>query len=140
MEYSPRGEKKFAPFSLFVFWGVHFNAFVVLQHGMNAVSVCITEIQRLRCILFTFSIMSQNFYWSKKWYEFIVNKNTTRCNSMQIFIYCIVTLHVSGVTAPIIRNRPRWREVAVPILRPVPEAAVTVFSTPDDRCCDTRNM
>ena len=30
-------------------------------------------------------------------------------------------------------NRPR-REVAVP------EAAVTVFSTPDDGCCDTRNM
>ena len=22
----------------------------------------------------------------------------------------------------------------------VPEAAVTVFSTPDDGCCDTRNM
>ena len=35
---------------------------------------------------------------------------------------------------------PRWREVAVPILWPVPEAAVTVFSTPDDGCCDTRNM
>jgi len=30
--------------------------------------------------------------------------------------------------------RPRWREVSVP------EAAVTVFSTPDDGCCDTRNM
>ena len=30
--------------------------------------------------------------------------------------------------------RPRWREIAVP------EAAVTVFSTPDDGCCDTRNM
>jgi len=30
--------------------------------------------------------------------------------------------------------RPRWREVAVP------EAAVTIFSTPDDGCCDTRNM
>ena len=29
--------------------------------------------------------------------------------------------------------RPHWREVAVP------EAAVTVFSTPDDGCCDTRN-
>jgi len=28
-----------------------------------------------------------------------VNKNPTRCNSMQIFIYCKVTLHVSGVTA-----------------------------------------
>ena len=35
---------------------------------------------------------------------------------------------------------PCWREVAVPILRTVPEAAVTVFSTPDDGCCDTRNM
>jgi len=30
--------------------------------------------------------------------------------------------------------RPRWREVAVL------KAAVTVFSTPDDGCCDTRNM
>jgi len=29
---------------------------------------------------------------------------------------------------------PRWKEVAVP------EAAVTVSSTPDDGCCDTRNM
>jgi len=36
--------------------------------------------------------------------------------------------------------RPRWREVAVPVLWPVPEAAVTVFSTADDGCCDTRNM
>ena len=41
--------------------------------------------------------------------------------------YCKITLHVSGVTAPIIRSA-------------VPEAAVTVFSTPDDGCCDTRNM
>ena len=32
-----------------------------------------------------------------------VNKNPTRCNSMQIFIHCKVTVHVSGVTAPIIR-------------------------------------
>ena len=36
--------------------------------------------------------------------------------------------------------KPRWREVAVPVLWPVPEAAVTVFSTPDDGCCDTRSM
>ena len=35
---------------------------------------------------------------------------------------------------------PCWREVSVPILWPVPEAAVTVFSTPDDGCCETRNM
>jgi len=26
------------------------------------------------------------------------------------------------------------------VLWPVPEVAVTVFSTPDDGCCDTRNM
>ena len=62
-----------------------------------------------------------------------VNKNPTRSNSMQIFIYCNVTLHVSGVTAPsTVACRPRWREVAVPVLWPVPEAAVTVYSTPDD--------
>jgi len=36
--------------------------------------------------------------------------------------------------------RPRWREVAVSVLWPVPEGAVTVYSTPDDGCCDTRNM
>jgi len=36
--------------------------------------------------------------------EVNVNKNPTTCNSMQIFIYCKVTLHVSGVTAPIIRS------------------------------------
>ena len=35
---------------------------------------------------------------------------------------------------------PRWSEVAVPVLWPVPEAALTVFSIPDDGCCDTRNM
>jgi len=36
--------------------------------------------------------------------------------------------------------RPRWKEVAVPTLSPIPEVAVTVFSAPDDGCCDTRNM
>ena len=36
--------------------------------------------------------------------QFNVNKNPTRCNSMQIFIQCKVTLHVLGVTAPIIRS------------------------------------
>jgi len=42
-----------------------------------------------------------------------------------------------GTAVPIC---PHWREVAVPILWPVPEAAVTVFSTPDDGFGDTRNM
>jgi len=36
--------------------------------------------------------------------SFSVNKNPTRCSSMQIFIYCKATLHVLGVTAPIIRS------------------------------------
>ena len=105
---------------------------------------------------------------------FNVNKNPTRCKSMHIFIYCKVALHVSGVTAPIIRStkncnrasgtghntgtatslqrgligtglcesccRPCWRKVAVPVLWTVPEAVVTVFSTPDDGCCDIGNM
>jgi len=35
---------------------------------------------------------------------FNINKIRTRCNSTRIFIYCKVTLHVSGVTAPIIRS------------------------------------
>jgi len=45
------------------------------------------------------------------------------------------TDHNTGTATSLQRGlRPRWREVAVP------EAAVTVFSTPDDGCCDTRNM
>ena len=36
--------------------------------------------------------------------------------------------------------RPRWKEVAVPVARSIPEVADTVFSTPDDGCCDARNM
>ena len=76
---------------------------------------------------------------------------------MQTFIYCTVTLHVSGVTAPIIRStktvsatsgighdtgtatsfqrgliRPRWKEVAAPVSGLIPEVADTVFSTLDD--------
>ena len=81
-----------------------------------------------------------------------INKSPTRYNSMQSdLFYCKITLHVSGVhrthhqeyslllpskvakSGPV-PTWPRWREVAVPILWPVPEAAVTVFSTPDDGC------
>ena len=40
--------------------------------------------------------------------EFNVNKNPTRCNSMQIFIYNKAPVHVSGVTAPIIRSTKNW--------------------------------
>ena len=53
-----------------------------------------------------------------------------------------VTGHNIGTATSLQRGliKPRWREVAVPILWPVSEAAVTVFSTPDDGCGDTRNM
>ena len=37
-------------------------------------------------------------------------------------------------------DRDCWRGVAVQVVWPVLEAADTVFSTPDDGCCDTRNM
>jgi len=37
-------------------------------------------------------------------------------------------------TATSLPIRPRRKEVAVPILCPVPEVAVRVFSTPDDGC------
>jgi len=46
------------------------------------------------------------------------------------------TGHNTGTATSLQRDPigPRWREVAVPV------AAVTVSSTPDDGCCDTRNM
>jgi len=98
-----------------------------------------------------------------KYILFNVNKGPTRCNSMQIFIHCHVTLHVSGVTHPSsgvlktvsatsgvchgngtvtsfhrgliwIRIRPRWKEVTVPLPWHTPEVTDTVFSTPDDGC------
>ena len=46
------------------------------------------------------------------------------------------TGHNTGTATSLQRGliRSRWREVAIP------EAAVTVLNTPDDGCCDTRNM
>ena len=46
----------------------------------------------------------------------------------------------SGLIGTAVPVRPRWRGVAVQVVWPVPEAAGTVFNTPDDECCDTRNM
>jgi hypothetical protein len=91
-------------------------------------------------------------------------KVPTRCNSMQPFIYCRVTLHVSGVTAPIIRSTKtvsatsaisHGTGTATSFHRP-DQATVEgssgtsimtytrgsrySFSTPDNECCDTRNM
>jgi len=72
------------------------------------------------------------------------------------YLFTAVTQHVSGSQHPssgVLKTvttatgtatslqrgliRSRWREVAVPVLWPVPEVAVTVFSTPDDGwCCE----
>ena len=65
---------------------------------------------------------------------------------MQIFIYCKVTLHISGVTTPFIRstktvtadsgtghNTGTATCLQGGLIRPL-------FITPDDGCCDTRNM
>jgi len=50
--------------------------------------------------------------------------------------------HNTGTTTSFQRglSRPRWKEVVVPVLRPIPEVAVTVFSAPDDGRCDARNI
>jgi len=37
----------------------------------------------------------------------------------------------------LVQTGPRRRGVAVQVVWPVPEAAGTVFDTPDDGCCDT---
>jgi len=54
------------------------------------------------------------------------------------------TGHTTCTATPLLRGlvqtRPRRRGVAVQVVWPVPEAAGTVFDTPDDGCCDTRNM
>ena len=71
---------------------------------------------------------------------------------MQPFIYCKVTLHVSGVTA-IVNESCGIHSTRLAHTSPdqamlegssrtniIPEVTVRVFSTPDDGCCDTRNM
>jgi hypothetical protein len=50
---------------MFVFLGLHFAALGVLEHVMNAFSICTAETQSLSCVLFTFCVKSLNFYWSK---------------------------------------------------------------------------
>ena len=52
------------------------------------------------------------------------------------------TGHATCTATPLQRGlmRPRWSGVAVQVVRPVKEAAGTVFNTPDDGCFDTRNM
>ena len=79
--------------------------------------------------------------YSPKHVVFCVNKNPTDATvcrylfTTNLLYMFRVSKHPSSV--PI---RPRWRGVAVQVVWTVPEAAGTVFNTPDDGCCDTRNM
>jgi len=55
-------------------------------------------------------------------------------------VILLVLLLPSYVVWSGLQTRPCRRGVVVQVVRPVPEVAGTVFDTPDDGCCDTRNM
>ena len=48
----PEERERVCTIFMFVFVGVQFTAFVVLEHVMNAVNVCITETQNLSCFIY----------------------------------------------------------------------------------------
>ena len=79
----------------------------------------------------------QIFVYCKSLYMFRVSQHPSS-GVLKTVTAASSTGHNIGTAASLKRGliRPRWREVAVP----VPEAAVTVFSTPNDGCRDTRNM
>ena len=88
--------------------------------------------------------VSRYLFTAKSLYMFRVSQHPSS-GVLKIVTAASGTGHNSGTATSLQRGlirpiRPCWREVAVPVLRPVLEAAVTVFSTPDDGCCDTRNM
>jgi len=49
------------------------------------------------------------------------------------------TGHTTCTATPLLRGLV-WKGVVVQVVWPVPEAAGTVLDTPDNGCCDTRNM
>jgi len=138
------------------------------ENKCNYIFICPTNctwtMEYLYCLLNISYVTLANDQLDEQIFNTMLIKGPTWCNSMQTFIYCRVTLHVSGVTAPIIRRtkncicylwykscgiatsfhrgpiRPRWKEVAVPVPWLIPEVADTVFSIPDDGCYDTWNM
>jgi len=63
----------------------------------------------------------------------------TTCTATPLLRGLVWTSCMSRVVQ-LVQTRPRRRGVAVQVVWPVPEAAGTVFDTPDDGCCDTRNM
>jgi len=86
-------------------------------------------------------VCSPIYFTAKPLYMFRMSTHTSS-EVLKIVTAASGTGHNIGRATSLQRDQIwlRWREVALPILLPVPEAAVTVFSTPDDVCCDTRNM
>ena len=74
-------------------------------------------------------------FTAKSLYMFRVSQHPSS-GVLKTVIAATGTGHNTGTATSLQRGliRSRWREVAVPV------AAVTVFSTPDDGCCDSRNM
>ena len=74
-------------------------------------------------------------FTAKSLYMFRVSQNPSS-GVLKTVTAASGTGHNTGKATSLQRGpiSPRWREVAVP------EAAVGVFSTPDDGFCDTRNM
>ena len=71
---APEERKSSHHFHVFVFMGVHFSAFGVLEHVMNAVTV--SQRDKVWGVFgLLFCIMSLNFYWSKQWYELFTSCN-----------------------------------------------------------------
>ena len=77
--------------------------------------------------------------------ELLLTIVQTRCNTKQSIYHSARSLYIFRVsTTPIIRSIqnssvtrlawPRWREVTVQKMWPVPDAVVTVLCTPDDGC------
>jgi len=74
-------------------------------------------------------------FTAKSLYMFQVSQHTSS-GVLKTVTAASGTGHNNGTATSLQRGliRPCWREVDVP------EATVKVFSTPDDGCCDTRNM
>ena len=80
------------------------------------------------------TVCSLIYFTAKSLYMFRVStapitRSTKDCNRS------LRSGHNIGTAASLQCGQVGTREVAVPILWPVQETAVTVFSTPDDGCC-----
>ena len=81
------------------------------------------------------STVCRYLFTAKSLYMFRVSQHPSS-GALKTVTATTGTGHNTGTATSLQRGliRTHWREVAVP------EVAVTVFSNPDEGCCDTRNM